>query len=133
MSGIIVYCRRRMVGRLRMSMLATLFGSNLSRDQPKSQHSTACNFVFLDLNIGCFSDQKKVVVILGKISAFATQRKKNQYQTRFLHQKFSRIQVVRMHSQTPELVFLECLLLLDTRQRNFQEFRSEKQPISPIE
>ena len=46
MSGIIVYCRR-MVGRLRMSMLATLFGSNLSRDQPKSQHSTACNFVFL--------------------------------------------------------------------------------------
>ena len=50
MSGIIVYCRR-MVGRLRMSMLATLFGSNLSRDQPKSQHSTACNFVFLDLNI----------------------------------------------------------------------------------
>ena len=50
MSGIIVYCRR-MVGRLRMSMLATLFGSNLSRDQPKSQHSTACNFAFLDLNI----------------------------------------------------------------------------------
>ena len=50
MSGIIVHCRR-MVGRLRMSMLATLFGSNLSRDQPKSQHSTACNFAFLDLNI----------------------------------------------------------------------------------
>ena len=140
MSGIIVHCRR-MVGRLRMSMLATLFGSNLSRDQPKSQHSTACNFVFLDLNIRqsrlLFRSEKRGRNSWKRISwlviCFCCVRKIC-YLTA---DEISSSEFFKNSSRKKSIPWGQkwsfWSVYIDRWQRNFQKFRSEKRPISPIE